>query len=125
MKTKHKQKTVVIDGWNIKVDINLAKLINSLCLKQYYTCLSCQDNVDNKVWICFEGWRANKLMRDIFESRHRKLFNYLSNDAEWSIVYSDASSVSVYRSLEVLHSLRFPKKDLKKVEKMFLKFLGK
>jgi hypothetical protein len=60
--------------------------------------------------------------------KHKNLYWYLAENANWSVLWHEETrfigpdEVEGTGEIDVSHSLRFPKKDFRKVEKMFFEF---
>jgi hypothetical protein len=137
----HETKGVVIEGNLVYVDKKIASLVKLLNDWGFGTNNSCEDN-NGKIWICFNHmYEVNTMMQLILENHtangkechYDTLFTYMQWKADWSIVFGEDVVFHPYETdtavgIEVLEthiSLRFPKRDLQKVNKMFHVIFGK
>lgn len=142
----HKQKEIKVEvptenGWvteQVEVDKELAPLLQRMNDTGYTTFLSCQDNIENQAWICFDYETGHALMESALYRwvatgyPENDLWIYLSSPkAKWTITYDevcdviDDDHVEGTGKLDISQHLRFPKEDIKLLEKLFDDFLNK
>lgn len=76
--TKHKQVSVDYFGADIEVDEGISDLLQMIWKSGFRTEMSCEHNIDNCIWICFELSTFKNIIREAWK------YNFSSNQKPYS-----------------------------------------
>ena len=77
---KHKQVNVVCFGDNIEVDEGIADLLQMIWKSGFMTFLSCEDNIDNCIWINFPLSDFKSILRIAYKIKpYDGLLDFIDN----------------------------------------------